>query len=954
MTSATLPLLFKVNVWALLVELRFWLVKVKLETVVPPIGEVPLPVNVITCGLPLALSEMLMEAVRLKIPPGVKVTLKAQVPLGAIAVVQVLVSAKSLALVPITEMLVKVRLELPVFVSVTPWGELVTPCGWDAKLMLDGFRLTVAPDPVPLRVTDCWLPATLFVLSVTFSVAERLPGAAGVKVTLMVQLPFAATEPPQVLVCAKSPGLVPVKPIPLMVKATLPVLLREKVWAVLVVPTFWVPKVSVVAVRFALGALPVPLTVTVCCVPAALLLLSVIVKFAVREPEAVGENVTLMTQLAFEATELPHVLVCAKSPEFVPVNPMLLTVKAALPVLVKVTVWTLLVEPTFCPANVRLEGLTPAVGAVPIPVSPTVCGLLTSESDTLTEALRVKAAVGVNITDIVQVPLTAKDPPQVVVSEKSPALVPVTPTLLMVKLAAPVFLTVMLVGELEVPTVCPAKLRLAGENVICPEMPVPLRATVCGLVAALSVTVKVADSDDVVDGVNVMPSVQLLPAVKEAPQVLLLTAKSPEFAPPKVTLVKVRVALPEFVMSTDCALLVVPWTWLPKLRLEGDRLAVGPTPVPVRVAVWVVPVTLLLLSVTVSTPLRVPDADGVKVMVMVQLLVAATEPPQLFDCAKSPEFAPDTAILPMVRLAFPVLFRVIVWPALVEPTFWLVNVKLVVVRPATGALPVPESEMLWGLPVALSVMLTDAVRGPEAVGVKVTLMEQLPPAATGLPQVLLCAKSPELVPVTTTVLIFRVAFPVLLTVTVWAELVEPTPCEANVRLEAERLTTEPNPTPVKGTICGLVEALSTIMTEADRFPTALGVNVTVIVQSTPAARVAGQVLVEVKSPALVPVTLMLEIDRFVFPLFVNVVDWEGLVVPTDWLAKVRLAGDRLTAGPEPVPARLVLWTVPVTSLLLSVTANVAVRGPGAVGVNVTLMVQLLVAARADPQLLVWA
>ena len=53
--------------------------------------------------------------------------------------------------------------------------------------------------------------------------------AVGVKVTLIVQLPPAATELPQVLVWAKSPGFVPVSAILVMVKAELPVLFRVMV-----------------------------------------------------------------------------------------------------------------------------------------------------------------------------------------------------------------------------------------------------------------------------------------------------------------------------------------------------------------------------------------------------------------------------------------------------------------------------------------------------------------------------------------------------------------------------------------------------------------------------------------------------------------------------------------------------------------------------------------------------
>ena len=56
---------------------------------------------------------------------------------------------------------------------------------------------------MPLRFTVWVLPAALLLLSVTVSVPAREPPAVGVKVTLMVQEPLAATLLPQLLVCAK-------------------------------------------------------------------------------------------------------------------------------------------------------------------------------------------------------------------------------------------------------------------------------------------------------------------------------------------------------------------------------------------------------------------------------------------------------------------------------------------------------------------------------------------------------------------------------------------------------------------------------------------------------------------------------------------------------------------------------------------------------------------------------
>ena len=129
--------------------------------------------------------------------------------------------------------------------------------------MVEGLRLTVGPVPVPVRLTVCWLPATLLLLSVMFKEAVRLPAAVGVNVTLIVQLPLAASELPHVVVSAKSPGLAPVNAMLLMVKVAFPVLFSVTVWAALVVPTFWLLKVRLVVETLAVGALPVPVRFTV-------------------------------------------------------------------------------------------------------------------------------------------------------------------------------------------------------------------------------------------------------------------------------------------------------------------------------------------------------------------------------------------------------------------------------------------------------------------------------------------------------------------------------------------------------------------------------------------------------------------------------------------------------------------------------------------------------------------
>jgi hypothetical protein len=94
------------------------------------------------------------------------------------------------------------------------------------------------------------------------------------------------------------------------------------------------------------GSVPVPLSASVWGLPGAL---SVTDSDALRVPDVRGENVRLMVQLAW-ATMVAglsgHVLVCANSPAAAPVSPMLVMLRAAVPVLVSVTVCPALVELT--------------------------------------------------------------------------------------------------------------------------------------------------------------------------------------------------------------------------------------------------------------------------------------------------------------------------------------------------------------------------------------------------------------------------------------------------------------------------------------------------------------------------------------------------------------------------------------------------------------------------------
>jgi hypothetical protein len=73
-------------------------------------------------------------------------------------------------------------------------------------------------------------------------------------------------------------------------------------------------------------------------------------------------------------------------------------------------------------------------------------------------------------------------------------------------------------------------------------------------------------------------------------------------------------------------------------------------------------------------------------------------------------------------------------------------------------------------------------------------------------------------------------------------------------------------------------------------------------------------------------------------------------VPTGCAGKVKEAGERLATDAVPVPVRLTVW---VAGLALSVTVKEPLLEPLAVGVKVTLRVQLALAARLEPLVLVW-
>jgi hypothetical protein len=96
--------------------------------------------------------------------------------------------------------------------------------------------------------------------------------------------------------------------------------------------------------------------------------------------------------------------------------------------------------------------------------------------------------------------------------------------------------------------------------------------------------------------------------------------------------------------------------------------------------------------------------------------------------------------------------------------------------------PEPVRLAMCGLPPPLSKLERFAVRFPLAEGVNVTVIEQLAPGATLLPQVLIWAKSPASAPATEILVILTATLPLLLSVIFLGMLLVPTGWLPNFKL----------------------------------------------------------------------------------------------------------------------------------------------------------------------------
>ena len=182
-------------------------------------------------------------------------------------------------------------------------------------------------------------------------------------------------------------------------------------------------------------------------------------------------------------------------------------------------------------------------------------------------------------------------------------------------------------------------------------------------------------------------------------------------------------------------------------------------------------------------------------------------------------------------------------------------------------------------------------------------------------------------------------------VTVFAAAEAPTAVLLKLNVVGVRVTVGVAPVPVSVTFCGEPVALSATLMAADSAPDALGENVTVIVQLLPAATPWAQVLVCENEVAPVPVRVIPVTVIGAPPVLLRVMFLVAAEVPTVVPLKVRDVGDRAATGTVPEPLSVTFWGEPVA---LSAMAKAAERAPEALGVKVTVMAHIPLAATLVP------
>ena len=233
---------------------------------------------------------------------------------------------------------------------------------------------------------------------------------------------------------------------------------------------------------------------------------------------------------------------------FAPVRAMLVIDKAALPVLVRVTDCDAVKLPTASEPNDRLLTDSVAAGPRPVPVSAMLCGDPPALSVMATDAASAPPVVGSKSPVMLQLAPAATLVPQVFVNANEVAFAPVTAMPVIDKVPWPVLVRVTDCEAVAVPTADEPNERLVAERLTAGPRPVPLSATVCGELPALSTMVIAAVRGPFAVGLKCPWMLQLAPAARVAAQPFP-NGNEDAFGPVTAMLVIVRVALPVLVSA---------------------------------------------------------------------------------------------------------------------------------------------------------------------------------------------------------------------------------------------------------------------------------------------------------------------------------------------------------------------------------------------------------------------
>lgn len=244
--------------------------------------------------------------------------------------------------------------------------------------------------------------------------------------------------------------------------------------------------------------------------------------------------------------------VAVKSPRLVPPSETDSTEKAAVPVFEIVTVFGLLVLLKGCAPKLKAVGeITPFAFVEPVPRSVRTNGLIRASLSTIRVASRVPTRAGLNAIETLHAALGAITTLQPVgVAEYSDAAVPATVNPAMCSGRSPMFVRETGNGDPVVPTSTVPNCAGAGFiRINGASMAVAAMLTTCGLSAALSLRVSVADFIPTDDAFTVIVILHLAPGAMGLFRGQVVVRLN-SVVPVRRIEAKVRGALPVFTIAT--------------------------------------------------------------------------------------------------------------------------------------------------------------------------------------------------------------------------------------------------------------------------------------------------------------------------------------------------------------------------------------------------------------------